>query len=72
MVQEEKEKRTIKKWKATYLGNSVRSKQRWRLEGNKTEAARYPSMKNFFLKQSHAKQQTKNPGSPPEVSIPTV
>ena len=50
MVQEEKEKRATKKWKATYLGNSVRSKRRWRLEGKKTEAARYPSMKNFFLK----------------------
>jgi len=72
MVQEEKEKRATKTWKATYLGNSVRSKWRWRLEGKKTEAAGYPSMKNFFLKQSHAEQQIKNPGSPPEVSIPTA
>ena len=72
MVQEEKEKRATKKWKATYLGNSVRSKRRWKLEGKKTEAVGYPSMKNFFQKQSHAEQETKNPGSPPEVSIPTA
>lgn len=72
MVQEEKEKRATKKRKATYLGNSVRSKRRWRLEGEKTEAAGYPSVKNFFPKQSHAEQQTKNPGLSPEVSIPTA
>ena len=72
MVQEEKEKRATKKRKATYLGNSVRSKRRWRLEGKKTEAAGYPSVKNFFLKQSHAEWQMKNPGSPLEVSIPTA
>ena len=41
MVKEEKEKRATKKRKATYLGNSDRSKQRWRLEGKKTEAAGY-------------------------------
>src|SRR5882762_8115737 len=72
MVQEEKEKRATNKWKATYLGNSVRSKRRWRLEDKKTEAAGYPSVKFFFPKQSHAKWQTKNPGSPLEVSIPTA
>src|SRR5271156_5205348 len=72
MVQEEKEKRATKKRKATYLGNSVRSKWRWRREGKKTEAAGYPSVKNFFPKQSQAEQQMKNPASPPEVSIPTA
>src|SRR6267154_3304027 len=69
MVQEEKEKRATKKRKATYLGNSVRSKRRWKLEGKKTEAAGYPSVKNFFQKQSHAEQETKKSGSPLEVSI---
>ena len=50
MVKEEKEKRATKKRKATYLGNSDRSKWRWRLEGKKTEAAGYPSVMKFFLK----------------------
>jgi hypothetical protein len=72
MVQEEKEKRVTKKWKATYLGNSVRSKRRWKLEGKKTEAAGYPSVKNFFLKWTHARQETKKSGSSLEVSILTV
>jgi hypothetical protein len=72
MVQDEKEKRATKKQKAAYLGNSDRSKQRWRLEGKKTEAAGHPSMTNFFLKRSDAKQPTENPRSPLEVSIPTA
>jgi hypothetical protein len=33
MVQDEREKRATKKRKAAYLGNSDRSKRRWRLEG---------------------------------------
>jgi hypothetical protein len=48
MVQDEKEKRATKKQKATCLGNSDRYKQRWRLEGKKTEAAGYPPMTIFF------------------------
>ena len=70
MVQDKKRKRATTKWKAAYLGDSARSKQRWRLEGKKIEAAGYPSVKNFFQKQPGAKQQTENLGSPPDVSIP--
>jgi hypothetical protein len=40
-----------KKRKATYLGNSVRSKQRWRAEGKKKEAAGFPSVMKYFQKQ---------------------
>jgi len=72
MVKEEKEKRATKKWKATYLGNSDRSKWRWRLEGKKTEAAGFPSVMKFFLKKLGPKQPLENLGSPPEVSIPTA
>jgi hypothetical protein len=32
------------------LGNSDRSKWRWRLEGKKTKAPGYPSVMKFFLK----------------------
>jgi len=56
MVKEEKEKRATKKRKATYLGNSDRSKRRWRLEGKKTEAAGYPSVTKFFPKKPGPEQ----------------
>src|ERR1700734_2596740 len=60
MVKEEKEKRATKKRKATYLGNSDRSKRRWRLEGKKTEAAGYPSVPKFFPKKQGPEQPSEN------------
>src|SRR5258705_6008485 len=57
MVTEEKAKRAAKKRKATYLGNSARSKRRWRQEGKKTIEAGFPSVTNFFQKQTKLMEQ---------------
>ena len=57
-----------KKRKAMYLGNSDRSKQRWRAEGKKTEAAGFPSMTKYFQKWSDKENPARNPGIPVEVS----
>jgi len=41
----QKAQQATKKRKATYLGNSDRSKRRWRAEGKKTEATGFPSVR---------------------------
>jgi len=64
----QKAQQATKKRKATYLGNSDRSKQRWRAEGKKTEAAGFPSMTKYIQKQSGKENPAINPGIPVEVS----
>jgi hypothetical protein len=68
MVINEKAQRATKKRKATYLGNSDRSKRRWRVEGKKTEAAGFPSVTKYFQKQSDKENPARNPGILVEVS----
>ena len=63
MVSNEKARRATKKRKATYLGNSDRSKRQWRAEGKMTEAAGFPSVSKFFQKRS----ETENPLQNPEI-----
>jgi hypothetical protein len=52
MVTEEKAKRAAKKRKSTNLGNSDRSKRRWKLQGKRAEEAGFPSVTMFFPKQT--------------------
>ena len=68
MVSDEKAQRATKKRKAMYLGNSDRSKRRWRAEGKKTEAAGFPSVTKYFQKRSDKENPARNPGIPVEVS----
>ena len=68
MVSDEKAQRATKKRKAMYLGNSDRSKRRWRAEGKKTEAAGFPSITKYFQKWSDKEIPARNPGIPVEVS----
>lgn len=68
MVINEKALQATKKRKATYLGNSDRSKWRWRAEGKKTEAAGFPSMTKYFQKQSDTENPARNSGILVEVS----
>jgi len=68
MVSNEKAKRATKKRKATYLGNSNRSKRRWRAEGKMTEAAGFPSVSKFFQKRSEKENPLQNPEISAEVT----
>ena len=68
MINDEKAQRATKKRKATYLGNSVRSKWRWWVEGKKTEAAGFPSMMKYFQKQPDKENPVINSGISVEVS----
>jgi hypothetical protein len=70
MVNDEKAQCATKKRKATYPGNSVRSKRRWRAEGKKTEAAGFPSVMKYFQKQPDKENPAINSGISVEVSKP--
>jgi len=68
MVSDEKARWATKKRKAMYLGNSERSKWRWRAEGKRTEAAGFPSVTKYFQKWSDKGNPERNLGIPVEVS----
>ena len=48
MVLKERERQAATKRKPTYTGNSERTKRRKRMQGQRMEAARYPSVRAFF------------------------
>jgi len=68
MVSDKRAEWATKKRKVMYLGNSDRSKWRWRAEGKKTEAAGFPSMTKYFQKHSDTENPARTPRNPVEVS----
>ena len=64
MVSDKKAQWATRKRKATYAGNSNRSKWRWRAEGKKMEEAGFLSMAKYFQKLSDRKSPVRNPGIP--------
>jgi hypothetical protein len=69
MVSDERAQRATKKRKAMYLGNSDRSKRRWKAKGKKTETAGFPSVTKYFQKQLDKGNSVRTAGIPAEVSI---
>lgn len=67
-VTEEKAKWAAKKRKSIYLGNSDRSKWRWKLQGKRAEEASFPSVTKFFPKQTEVPKASRTLEFQAEVS----